>query len=195
MGHSGATETARGEPATAAVRAPDWVRLAASVRGPLLTLAVLIGLDLLARHGSPVGHPFTILVLTVAYAAYSGGLRPALVSAVLTGLYALQYFSDRSVPLEYSDDHAGAVVLVVAVAAATAWLVARLRGAALRGRAAELERAEVEAVGRRVSLLSQASATLASSLDYEVTLRHLARSLVPALADWCGPTLPARPGP
>jgi len=185
MGHIGATETAQGGPATAGGRHPDWVRLAASVRGPLLTLAVLVALDLLARRGTPVELPFTVLVLTVAYAAYSGGVRPALVSAALTGLYALHYFSDRSVPLQYSDGHALGVVLVVAVAAATAWLVVRLRGAAVRGRAAELERTEVEALGRRVSLLSQASATLASSLDYEVTLRQLARTLVPALADWC----------
>jgi hypothetical protein len=34
------------------------------VRGPLLTLAALIALDLLARHGSPVEHPFTVLILT-----------------------------------------------------------------------------------------------------------------------------------
>lgn len=185
MGYIGATETAREGPATGGGPSPDWVRLAAGVRGPLLTLALLVALDLLARRGTPVELPFTLLMLTVTYAAYAGGLRPALVSVVLTGLYALHYFSDRSVPLEYSDGHAVGVVLVVAVAAATAWLVARLRGAAVRGHAAELERAEVEALGRRVSLLSQASATLASSLDYEVTLRDLARSLVPSLADWC----------
>jgi PAS domain S-box-containing protein len=107
------------------------------------------------------------------------------VSAVLTALYALHYFSDRSVSLEYTEGHGLGVVMVVAVAGATALLVARLRGAALRGRAAELERAEIEAMGRRVSLLTQASTTLASTLDYEVTLRELARSLVPALADWC----------
>ena len=35
-------------------------------------------------------------------------------------------------------------------------------------------------------LLDQAARTLASSLDYEQTLQHVARLAVPTLADWCG---------
>ena len=44
----------------------------------------------------------------------------------------------------------------------------------------ELKRAESNA-----RFLSEASAVLASSLDYEATLRNVARLAVPALADWC----------
>jgi GAF domain-containing protein len=40
------------------------------------------------------------------------------------------------------------------------------------------------ALSRRV--LDEAVRTLASSLDYEQTLQHVARLAVPALADWCG---------
>jgi GAF domain-containing protein len=40
------------------------------------------------------------------------------------------------------------------------------------------------ALSRRV--LDEAGRTLASSLDYEQTLQHVARLAVPALADWCG---------
>jgi GAF domain-containing protein len=39
-------------------------------------------------------------------------------------------------------------------------------------------------VARRV--LDEAARTLASSLDYEQTLQHVARLAVPTLADWCG---------
>jgi PAS domain S-box-containing protein len=46
-------------------------------------------------------------------------------------------------------------------------------------------RAEAEAAQRRLELLADASATLASSLDYETTLKSVARLAVPALADWC----------
>jgi PAS domain S-box-containing protein len=46
-------------------------------------------------------------------------------------------------------------------------------------------RAEAEAAGRRVELLADASAALASSLDYETTLKTVARLAVPAMADWC----------
>ena len=46
-------------------------------------------------------------------------------------------------------------------------------------------RAEAEAAERRARLLAEASETLASSLDYDATLRAVARLAVPSLADWC----------
>jgi PAS domain S-box-containing protein len=39
---------------------------------------------------------------------------------------------------------------------------------------------------QRAAVLSQASAVLASSLDYEQTLRNVAQLAVPEIADWCG---------
>jgi signal transduction histidine kinase len=48
----------------------------------------------------------------------------------------------------------------------------RMREAAERGR-------------QRLAFLAEASTVLASSLDYETTLRHVARLVVPHLADWC----------
>ena len=38
---------------------------------------------------------------------------------------------------------------------------------------------------RRLAFLAEASAHLASSLDYEITLSRVARSAVPEMADWC----------
>jgi len=103
MAHSGATHTTvasarNGGPAR---HAPDWGYLAASVRGPLLTLVTLIGLDQLARHREALTHPFPLLLLTVAYAAYTGGLLPAVVSAVqrMPTLRSRQYSSNPSSPV------------------------------------------------------------------------------------------------
>jgi PAS domain S-box-containing protein len=186
MGHSGATQiVATSGPGALARRTRDWGYVAESVRGPLLTLAAIIGLDQLARHGDPLSHPFPLLLLTVAYAAYAGGLLPGVVSAVLTGLYAVHFLSDPGRPLHYSDGNGAGLVVTLLAAAGTAVLVARLRADAARGRAEQLGRAEAEALDRRVSLLSQASATLAASLDHTATLRELTRIMVPALADWC----------
>ncbi|HJQ23020.1 MAG TPA: PAS domain S-box protein [Blastocatellia bacterium] len=54
---------------------------------------------------------------------------------------------------------------------------------------AEAERArllaEAEQSEQRARFLAEASAALASSLDYEVTLRRVAELAVPQLADWC----------
>ena len=44
---------------------------------------------------------------------------------------------------------------------------------------------EAKTAERRERFLSQAGALLGSTLDYERTLQHVARLLVPALADWC----------
>lgn len=45
--------------------------------------------------------------------------------------------------------------------------------------------AEDRAAQQRLAFLAEASAHLASSLDYETTLRRVARLAVPELADWC----------
>jgi len=47
-------------------------------------------------------------------------------------------------------------------------------------------RAAAEAAERRAKLLAEASTLLASSLDYETTLKQVAQLAVPDLADWCG---------
>ncbi len=188
MTHSGATqlvEAARTLRARVRGPAAGWRQAAETVWGPLLTLGALILMDQFARHGMPVLYPFSLLLLTVVISAYLGGFRPALISAVLTVLYAVHFFAETGLPLHYRPSGAYSLLVVGLVAPGIAVLVSRLRSAAERGRQAELGRAEAEALDRRVSFLSQASSTLASSLDYDVTFRDLARIVVPTLGDWC----------
>jgi two-component system cell cycle sensor histidine kinase/response regulator CckA len=162
-----------------------WKRAAETVWGPLLTLGTIIVLDQLTRAGTPVLYPFPILLLTVVLSAYLGGLRTALVSAVLMVLYGVHFLSEPGLPPRYVPGKAASLLVLGIISPIVAVLVSRLHGAARRGQAAELSRAEAEALDRRVSLMSHASTILASSLDYEVTLRELARTLVPAMGDWC----------
>jgi len=46
-------------------------------------------------------------------------------------------------------------------------------------------RTEAETARQRLAFLAEASRILSSSLDYETTLDHVARLVVPHLADWC----------
>jgi two-component system, cell cycle sensor histidine kinase and response regulator CckA len=163
----------------------DWNRAAETVWGPLLTLGALIVIDQLARHGMPVLHPFPVLLLTVVISAALGGLPTGLLSAALTVLYGAHFLAEPGMPLHYQPAKGYTLLVLGLVAPGIAVLVSRLRQAAQRGREAELSRAEAEALDRRVSFLSHVNVTLASSIDYEVTLRDLARILVPTLADWC----------
>ncbi len=187
--YSGATQLVEAARTRLRARIPDsvagWRQAAETVWGPLLTLAVIILLDLVARKGMPILYPFPILLLTVVVSAYLGGLRTALVSAVLTILYGVHFFAEPGFPLHYQPSGAYSLLVLGLVASGIAVAVSRLREAAERGRRAELGRAEAEALDRRVSFLSQASSVLASSLDYEVIFRDLARIAVPTLGDWC----------
>jgi two-component system cell cycle sensor histidine kinase/response regulator CckA len=165
--------------------ARDWGRAGAGVRGPLLTVAVAVVLDVLARRGTALIHPFPALLLTVVCAAYWGGLWPAMVSAVVTTVYAAHFFSQTRPALHYTPSGMISLLLVGASASAVAVVVARLRTKANRAEEIPLTQKEVEALDRRLSFLEQVGERLASSLEYEVTLRDLARLMVSGLADWC----------
>ncbi|MBA3259109.1 MAG: response regulator [Gemmatimonadales bacterium] len=191
MTQTGAAQRTRGVraiPSALATRWParDWARLGRSVPGVLLTLALVVIFDVLAVRDMPVVHPFPILLLSVAFSAYRGGTTPGLISAVLTELYAVYFLAEpvRSA-LRYAPANAYSLLVMGVASAGIAILMGRLRAAADRARTAALAWEEAEALDRRLSFFAQASATLASSLDYEVTMRELARLTVPGMADWC----------
>jgi two-component system, cell cycle sensor histidine kinase and response regulator CckA len=163
----------------------DWARIGLSVRGPLITLATAILVDQMSRHNLAVAHPFPFLLLTVVYSTYSGGLRPGLISGLLTILYAVHFLSEPGSILHYTPANAYTLLGLSLAVPATVLLVARLKEAAERARAIELSRSEAERLDRRLAFFAEANVTLAASLDYEVTLRNLARLIVPTLADWC----------
>jgi two-component system cell cycle sensor histidine kinase/response regulator CckA len=190
MGQSGAVHRTSGSGliARATARAPsraDWARIGLSVKGPLLTLATMILFNELTRHGFQVSHPFVFLLLTVVYSTYSGGARPGIISGVLMILYALGYLSTPGTMLHYTPGNAYVLMGVALSVPATVAMMNRLREAAQRARAIELSRAEAERLERRLAFFAEANVTLASSLDYEITLRNLSRLIVPTLADWC----------
>jgi two-component system cell cycle sensor histidine kinase/response regulator CckA len=190
MGQSGAAQrvTGTGLVARAVARVASGAqraRVGSSVRGPLLTLATAILFDVLARNNLPISHPFPFLLLTAVYSAYSGGLRPGVISALVTLVYAVHFLSEPGSILRYTPPHAYSLLALGVAVPVTVILVARLKDQAERAHTIQLSRDEVERVERRLGFFAEASATLASSLDYMLTLRDLSRLLVPTLADWC----------
>ena len=163
---------------------PDWATIGISVRGPLLTLAAAVLLDVLRRHELGLD-PFPILLLTVMYSAYVGGRRPALVSVALTALDALHFFAQPGLPLRYSAGGLASLAAVVGAAVAVGVVVSAMRTRIALAQAQEVGRAEAEALDRRFSFLEQGSLLLSSPRDFDTMFRDLARLLVPTLADWC----------
>lgn len=165
---------------------PDqWPGEGAGVRGPLLTLVAAVAMDVIGRHHLPFANPFPVLMLTVVYAAYAGGLRPALVSTLMTVFYGAHFLAEPGTAFHYTSTNALGLIAVTLVTPAAAVLVARLKETARRAHDLEVTRQESMAMERRLSLLAEVDRILAASLDYETNLRELARLAVPALADWC----------
>jgi len=163
----------------------DWGRLGLKVRGPLLTLGVAIIFDQLTRNNLSVPHPFSFLLLTVIYSTATGGLQSGILSGLVTIVYALNYLADPGAPPHYTAANAYSLFGLLLLVPVTVWLVWTLREAAERGRHVALSREEAERLDRRLAFLTEANQILASSVDYETTLRNLARLVVPTLADWC----------
>jgi two-component system, cell cycle sensor histidine kinase and response regulator CckA len=139
----------------------------------------------LRRHEVGLLSPFPILLLIVVYAATVGGLRPGLVSVVVTSLYAVHFFAEPGLPLRY-DPQGGASLLAVAAASlATCLVVARLRDRARNAEATALTASDAAALARRYGLLEQASLLFTSTRDFETMFRDFSRLVVPTLADWC----------
>jgi signal transduction histidine kinase len=155
---------------------PNVERLAGVARVPDLGWGVVVERSAAAAlAGARAGRDlaFAILLLMIGLAVLAGALLAGIVAAPLRGL--------------------AVAVDALAAGASAAPLprsrlseVARLAGAfgglrdRLAARTAERERAE-----RRLRFLADASAQLAGSLEYGVTLERVARLAVPTIADWC----------
>jgi PAS domain S-box-containing protein len=115
----------------------------------------------------------------------------------LRALKALQISSAMVVPLSVGTRALGAITIVSSDPARTydesdlalAEELSRRAGMAIDNaelyRAREVAREAAEEAARLQMFLSEASAILASSLEYQATLNSLAQLCVPQLADWC----------
>ncbi|HEV8177040.1 MAG TPA: PAS domain S-box protein, partial [Gemmatimonadales bacterium] len=190
MGQSGAARRVTGTAIVARAVArvttrTDWSRVGTYVRGPLLTLATVILFDQLRRNNLPIAEPFPFLLLTTVYSTYSGGVRPGVISAMVTLVYAIHFLSEPGSILRYTPSNGYSFLALVIGLAGIIALVARLKERAERLTGIQLYRDQIARVERRLGFIAEASSILASSVDYMLTLRDLSRIAVPTLGDWC----------
>ena len=170
----------RGRPALDALA--DWARLGLHVSGPLITLAAVIGLDILNRMGVAVPNAPVLLLIAVAYSAVRSGLRPAITSAVFVMLYSLHFYSNQGAVLEYSPENRARLLVVFAGAPAMALLIGVLRQRELDGTGPLRPSATtvpVATAGRPMS------AFVDTSTDPDGAMARAARQALPELGDWC----------
>jgi PAS domain S-box-containing protein len=99
---------------------------AAALHGLLLTFAAIGLIELLSRT---LDHLPTLMPLLaiVTLAAFSGGLRAGMISAVLMSLYGVYYFSIRGHVFQYTPDNLIRLALLPLTAVPIAVIVGRLR--------------------------------------------------------------------
>ena len=156
----------------------EWVRIGLSVLGPLITLALAIAVDLLARRGGIGWNPVPLLLISVVFSALCGGLPSGLVSALVTVLYGAHYYSGRDEQLAYGTEGALSLAAIVVAAPLAALLV--VHGARIRSWLAPARR-----VPAKRPLLAEVATRLSLTSEVEATLQSVARTLVDRFGDGC----------
>jgi len=139
--------------------------------GLLITLLTLIVIEVLTRtvFRVPAG---AILLLPVAYAAFTGGLRSGFISAALMFLYALYFFALPDQFLQYTSGSVQTIVVLMLVAAAMVFMIGSLKQ-------------RIERLSRRNALILQSAGEGICGLDAQGMITFLN----PAAASMCGWTV------
>ncbi len=86
-----------------------------SLIGPLLSLLAAATLEIFSRLLYPVPNPPAILLITVVFAAFHGGIRSGLLSAAIAWLYFVHAFAIPGEPLHYTHEN-GLRILIWGIA-------------------------------------------------------------------------------
>ena len=119
--------------------------------GPLVTLALIAGIELLTRTGIlKIPNPVVLVLIGVIYAGYSSGLRPAFVSAALALAYGLYFWAAPGAFLQYSGEDVVRLAVLGLVTPFLAWMTGALRDRAERAlrRQLKAERVQVDESAR-----------------------------------------------
>ena len=141
--------------------------------GPAVTLATVVVLEALALLGYRVPNPPAFILLAVVLAAYSGGLRIGLASAVLGWIYFAWSFSLPGNPFRYSEPDFARVLIWAFATPTMAILVGTLRR--------DADRAHAEAV--RAAAAAAAAQAHIAPLDALRASEHRYRTLAATMVE------------
>lgn len=100
--------------------------------GPAATVLVAVVTSMLSGTTFRVPNPPALLLLSLVFAAFSGGLGSGLISAALAWLYTAYFFSLPGQPFQYADENLRRVIVWAVTMPATALMVGLLKRRAER---------------------------------------------------------------
>ena len=133
--------------------------------GPLLTVAILVVLEIISREVLRIPDRFAILFLATVFAAFTGGLRAGLISAMLTWFYLGYSSSTAGQVLGFTDQALGRVIMWAMIMPVTVVIIAVMKRRA--------DRASDEIVRREREHSVSLAASLAERTRAEQALRGL----------------------
>lgn len=113
---------------------PDLLstKLWAEIAGPVLTLATVASIELLGQVAFKIPNPPAILLMLVVSSAFTGGLRPGLISAAIAWTYFAYFFSIPGQPFQYSAENLRRVMVWAVTTPSIVVMVGLLKGRAER---------------------------------------------------------------
>ncbi|GAB4507503.1 MAG: hypothetical protein Tsb0026_03230 [Sulfuricaulis sp.] len=103
---------------------PDLWR---NISGPLLAVAAIALMEILAHTGFRIPNPPAILLLIVAFSAFYGGTYSGLVSSVLAWVYFAYHFSVPGQPFHYAGENFVRIMMWAVTTPAMALMIGFLR--------------------------------------------------------------------
>lgn len=108
------------------------MKLWTEIAGPVLTLAAVAAIELLGQIAFKIPNPPAILLMVVVSSAFTGGLRPGLISAAIAWTYFAYFFSIPGQPFHYSAENLRRVMVWAVTTPSIVVMVGLLKGRAER---------------------------------------------------------------
>jgi diguanylate cyclase (GGDEF)-like protein len=83
------------------------------INGSIITLLTILAIESLNHLGALIPNPAVIYLTAVVYTAFRGGLGPGFMSAAITLLYALYFFSTSGHLFSYTPDNMKRVIVLI----------------------------------------------------------------------------------
>jgi diguanylate cyclase (GGDEF)-like protein len=122
---------------------PIGRRTAQYVVGPTVTLATMLGVELLSRFGLQIPNPAVVYYLTLVFAAFYGGIPGGVVSAAIILGYMSLFFSIPGHPFSYSPENLQRIAVLWVTTPLIALMVSVLKHRLVQ-QTRELERAVID---------------------------------------------------
>ncbi|MEW5857276.1 MAG: PAS domain-containing protein, partial [Cyanobacteriota bacterium] len=155
-------------------------RFWSQVIGPILTVVTLVALEVLSQTEYAIPNPGPIYLTTVVYATFSGSFWAGLISAAISLVYALGFFSTPGHLFEYTDENARHLLVLALTTPTLVLMVGFLKRRAEQALRLEAtndilnqqlgERKQVEEQLRRANERFELAAAAINGIIYELDL-------------------------